>query len=556
MLNDVADGLARVDDQGERVRLAFTLFDTEGVRFVNALQLGAAGFNEIAEAQRRFGVVSNEQARTLDNLNREYLRLARVFRTGLAQGVAESADEFTRLNELFLDRLPVLVPQVIRFSVALIEGLGFLVDHSRTIIAVVAAIAGLRGGAALGRIFGPTGAIVGGLLGSLGAVAGALELFDRLRERVENVGDSADASRARLTRLGNELDLVIVSDLNAVRAQPVNVELFDNTALLRTADILNEITDTGQAQLQQISLRTQALGLEEGAQRQLEFRSEARNRFAAEGVRLQRELQAATIAQLDAARAVQIAEEQGALTAIRVGRQAGDAARQQITGIEEAIIAWRSQREEVEQLIQVIDRDLGAAYETLAASSAIDSQRDAFRGFLNEVLAGTASMEDAARRFGQTILQEVINRLISQPITDFLFGILSGGLGGGGGGIGQLFGGFFQRGGIAHGLSIVGENGPELVNFREPARVFPNEALSGLGGVSLFQEFNIQSTDGPGVRRALAEATPAIVDASVGAVRQEPRQAVWAQIGGAVLMTNPFPSTALDWAALRPVSGP
>ena len=47
-------------------------------------------------------------------------------------------------------------------------------------------------------------------------------------------------------------------------------------------------------------------------------------------------------------------------------------------------------------------------------------------------------------------------------------------------------------------------------------------AIGGSGaGVSVTNNINIDSTDGPGVRRALAEALPAITDASVNRIVTE-----------------------------------
>ena len=45
----------------------------------------------------------------------------------------------------------------------------------------------------------------------------------------------------------------------------------------------------------------------------------------------------------------------------------------------------------------------------------------------------------------------------------------------------------FASGGLATGLSLVGENGPEMVDFRTPGRVYTAEQTQGMfNGVSQF----------------------------------------------------------------------
>lgn len=85
--------------------------------------------------------------------------------------------------------------------------------------------------------------------------------------------------------------------------------------------------------------------------------------------------------------------------------------------------------------------------------------------------------------------------------------------------------GFRHQGGSASGFTIVGEHGPELVDFQTPSRVYSNsdlaEAVGGTGGVVLNQTNRIESTDGPGTRRAIATAMPEIIRQTVAAVRHE-----------------------------------
>lgn len=56
MFKEVADAMKEVDGQSDKVRLAFKLFDSEGVDLVNTLNLGSDGFNEIAHKAEVAGI--------------------------------------------------------------------------------------------------------------------------------------------------------------------------------------------------------------------------------------------------------------------------------------------------------------------------------------------------------------------------------------------------------------------------------------------------------------------------------------------------------------------
>lgn len=74
----------------------------------------------------------------------------------------------------------------------------------------------------------------------------------------------------------------------------------------------------------------------------------------------------------------------------------------------------------------------------------------------------------------------------------------------------------FQHGGFhTGGFALVGERGPELVDFRTPSRIYSNDdlesALQGRGGEGTVINYSpvIQSSDTDAVRRALADSFPA-----------------------------------------------
>lgn len=67
LLGDVADAFAAIPSQSEKVRLAFKLFDTEGVALVNLLNEGSISLNEFRERARQLGgVISEDTARAAE----------------------------------------------------------------------------------------------------------------------------------------------------------------------------------------------------------------------------------------------------------------------------------------------------------------------------------------------------------------------------------------------------------------------------------------------------------------------------------------------------------
>lgn len=61
LLGEVADAFTRIEDPATRVRLAFKLFDSEGVALVNMLRSGSAGLQEAARSARELGIVMDEE---------------------------------------------------------------------------------------------------------------------------------------------------------------------------------------------------------------------------------------------------------------------------------------------------------------------------------------------------------------------------------------------------------------------------------------------------------------------------------------------------------------
>lgn len=108
----IAEAMSKVSDNGERIRLAFKLFDSEGVALVNTLKLGKAGLDEAAQAARDMGLaIDRESARavekSIDAFNRFKTSIGGIFRdiaveispiiTGLAEDLRTLVQETRKL---------------------------------------------------------------------------------------------------------------------------------------------------------------------------------------------------------------------------------------------------------------------------------------------------------------------------------------------------------------------------------------------------------------------------------------------------------------------------
>ena len=182
--------------------------------------------------------------------------------------------------------------------------------------------------------------------------------------------------------------------------------------------------------------------------------------------------------------------------------------RQQILQLDLKLLDQQIQR--ADKLADIAEREARAqaAAERAAANfekvrEVVESVGESFSKFATDAILNFKDIGSAARSLGQAIVKDLIEVLITAQIRKAALGLIGG-----------LIPGFAaQSGGVHSGFGLVGEGGPELVDFRRPGRVYTNEelgaALTGSGGAPVFN-FSpiIQSSDGPAVRRAVLESFP------------------------------------------------
>jgi hypothetical protein len=104
LLGDVADAFARIEDPAERVRLAFKLFDSEGVALVNLLSDGSDALEAVRERARSLGIVLDEHlVRDAERARTELDTLSQVISANLTRAALEAGPVIADLSSWLAD---------------------------------------------------------------------------------------------------------------------------------------------------------------------------------------------------------------------------------------------------------------------------------------------------------------------------------------------------------------------------------------------------------------------------------------------------------------------
>ena len=115
----IADGMLALESQADRARVAQALFGRTGQDLLNVLQRGGADLEAVQEAMRRLGIVADDAAPRLKALQQTFTDVGNAAETGLANAVAENADEL----RAFAENLTTTLPAAINRLADLLRGL-------------------------------------------------------------------------------------------------------------------------------------------------------------------------------------------------------------------------------------------------------------------------------------------------------------------------------------------------------------------------------------------------------------------------------------------------
>ena len=357
-------------------------------------------------------------------------------------------------------------------------------------------------------------------------LASTYEQLQRAQDRLLAEGDNPDVRRAEGIR--DEINKLVdrIQELDSLKIDPeFNTDAIDEISKLNQE--IAEITGKRQAEIS-VDMTVNFGGSLEQTRQQLEVElgllEQAASGTISFGIaeQMQAEINTA-ISELSSVRA-RIANNQRLLN-LKPDVQEAATLNAELVRLRSlaATIEFNIQNPEVLQsaaadVVKLKDEIAALQRQQEFARSVAGSFTDALGG----IITGAQSGEQAVKSFIGSLANLVLQYTVLIPLAQSLAQSLGGFSGFGIGGIGTAATGGFRRG-----LTLVGERGPELVDLGSGSHVYSNEQLAdavgngGGGGVSVINNISIESTDGPGVQRALAEALPAITDASVNRILNE-----------------------------------
>jgi hypothetical protein len=236
-LERIAEGFAKIDNQGDRVRVAFKLFDSEGVNLINTLQDGGTALRQAFTDAERFGLaLSNVDAGRVERANDAINDVSKVSQGLARQFTAAFAPVVEGIAKAFVDsqgdirEWRSVFEQSINFGV---KAIGFFIDAWLGVKGAILAVATLATKA------------FGGIVGSIESVVGAIDSFAQ-KFGIELVGGAEQAIgafRREIELLGEVLDEDAANAFSniGVISQQVQTRINEARRLRRAA---TETTDT------------------------------------------------------------------------------------------------------------------------------------------------------------------------------------------------------------------------------------------------------------------------------------------------------------------------
>jgi hypothetical protein len=165
----LADAFDNVQSSGDKVRLAFKLFDSEGVAFVNTLEGGSAALQQMFQEAEGLGfILSSGAVKGVEETNDAMMKLGVMLGGVRDQIVAGLAPAFRLIVDLIRNKLVdaikgengmgkiedfarTLAINVIDFVEDIAEGLQGFADRTRTVVNFMIAAARAMGGITLNK---------------------------------------------------------------------------------------------------------------------------------------------------------------------------------------------------------------------------------------------------------------------------------------------------------------------------------------------------------------------------------------------------------------------
>ncbi|MCW8934244.1 MAG: hypothetical protein OQK98_05925 [Gammaproteobacteria bacterium] len=208
----IAESMTDVENQSDKVRLAFKLFDSEGVNLVNTLDLGKEGLNAAALEAEQFGIAINRvDAAKIERANNALLKvkasskgIGQQIAVGLSPHIESAADAFLNMSKS-AGGLDVIVNDTVTHANNIFVSFFAAIDKGWTGVAQMgeasAATVMFAWDSAISSIEGLWGTLLGSLATGLDKIG-----LDEKALSMRQFSDAIKASSESLQPLGEQLD--------------------------------------------------------------------------------------------------------------------------------------------------------------------------------------------------------------------------------------------------------------------------------------------------------------------------------------------------------------
>lgn len=529
LLNRFIAGLQNIEDPAQRAALAAQFFERAGLALIPTLSRSSQEFELMRERLRAFGVVSEDVTAPLKNLDQSITDIKQASETAFAVFTAGFSEDLTNLItgaalaikdvRFEFTSLNFVLKTAIILATALVSILTFrgvvrllksvfrpLKDMSKALREARDAAkeaGGVLNGAwrkALDAII-PGAELVSGAAGGVVAALGISELlsgFDQLTEAGEEFNKRFEDIIANLKTAGTEGSKAFSAITSAVKQARVDI-----IALQSELDKANRKSFSDSVQ-----------GIVKGAERELrDLRLSVSEQAGARAQDKLLDLFNRQVAEAQSAYDKALADFQEVQKRITDTADAEflDAGRR-VQALQNALKELLAQRPDIEANAQAIGDYVRALSEVgqteQRAIQLADGARNALGTLFTQASQGAQSFADILNNAVQRLKAMAVEAVLLRPLLNALFG--QPGQGGG------LLGGLFK--GLAGGAGggLLGGVG-RFLGFSAAPTAAPT-AFAGRrtdllrNGLTLNLTTNVASTDGPGVRAALGQAAPLLVD--------------------------------------------
>ncbi len=502
VLTQAAKGIARLENQTDRLALAFKLFDSEGAAFVNLLGLGADGMQEMRDQAQRLGLVlESDTIERATELNQQ-LKIAELsMGTTLKTAMIDLAPITLELSKRFADFTQNLVFLISKFRE--VEGLSLNQLRARSTELSVK-IADLNRNL---KETADTASAMNRVRGVLGIPVGGIGTVERLNEQIAETRSELEKVDALIAKRSEKPEVGDPSGTGAVAAA---AETPEQAAARRAAAKLKSEQEAGleAAKATAIELRQERLAAIDPLLEEIdiikELILEQQNLTVAEGVgSLQRDenieaftakiaalretLQDETAAEeklnerlalsiakvneldTDRARAILVALQARKAEAVGV-QETNEAVREAITGLED--LGKGRELDKVPETEQKPGDRLAASISGSVSAGALDGLMQAFDG------EGVDLAESFGQVFGDIFadsMEDVIGGL-----ADKLTEMLEGAFDGMGEGLGQALGAGIGIAGSLVARQLGGTSTQQSFSSRAQSQVTSSQAIRGV----------------------------------------------------------------------------